>query len=97
MPREFTNLKQFLSFVKDRKDVRYVKVKLAKKANEPSKFKVRSSKYLYTLVINDAKKAQKIQQSLPEGVKKIVITKKVPSGARQILKKKGAKKAAKKN
>jgi len=31
------------------------------------KFKVRCSRYLYTLVINDKEKAEKLRQSLPPG------------------------------
>ena len=36
-----------------------------KKNGSQIKFKVRCSRYLYTLVINDAAKAEKLKQSLP--------------------------------
>ena len=32
-----------------------------------TKFKVRCTRYLYTLVINDKEKAEKLKQSLPPG------------------------------
>lgn len=32
-----------------------------------TKFKVRCSRYLYTLVVDDAEKAEKLKQSLPPG------------------------------
>ena len=32
------------------------------------KFKVRCSRYLYTLVITDKEKAEKLKQSLPPGI-----------------------------
>jgi len=41
-------------------------VKIKKNA-ENVKFKVRCSKYLYTLVIQDREKAEKLKQSLPPG------------------------------
>ena len=33
-----------------------------------TKFKVRCSKYLYTLCVDDANKANKLKQSLPPGL-----------------------------
>ena len=38
-----------------------------KKNKDNVKFKVRCSRYLYTLVINDTEKADKLRQSLPPG------------------------------
>ena len=38
-----------------------------KKNKENVKFKVRCSRYLYTLVIQDREKAEKLKQSLPPG------------------------------
>ena len=38
-----------------------------KKNEDNVKFKVRCSKYLYTLVIQDREKAEKLKQSLPPG------------------------------
>lgn len=48
-----------------RKDARSVTIK--KQKNGSLKFKVRCSKYLYTLVVKDNEKADKLQQSLPPG------------------------------
>ncbi|RXH92095.1 hypothetical protein DVH24_021118 [Malus domestica] len=45
-----------------RKDARNVKIKRTKDA---IKFKVRCSKYLYTLCVFDSEKADKLKQSLP--------------------------------
>ncbi len=41
-----------------------------KKAKTSTKFKVRCSKYLYTLVVADAEKAEKLKQSLPPALDK---------------------------
>ena len=38
-----------------------------KKIKDTVKFKVRCSRYLYTLVIQDKEKADKLKQSLPPG------------------------------
>lgn len=42
------------------------RIKKARKGNE-IKFKVRCHRYLYTLVLKDADKADKLKQSLPPG------------------------------
>lgn len=47
-----------------RKDARSVKIK---KSGDTTKFKVRCSRYLYTLCVTDADKADKLKQSLPPG------------------------------
>lgn len=47
-----------------RKDARSVKIK---KSGDITKFKVRCSRYLYTLCVTDADKADKLKQSLPPG------------------------------
>ena len=39
-----------------------------KKSKDVVKFKVRCSKYLYTLCVDDASKAKKLKQSLPPGL-----------------------------
>lgn len=39
-----------------------------KKSGSKTKFKVRCSKYLYTLCVDDANKAKKLKQSLPPGL-----------------------------
>lgn len=42
-------------------------VKIMKTRDHKVKFKVRCSKYLYTLVVTDKEKADKLKQSLPPG------------------------------
>jgi hypothetical protein len=42
------------------------------KGKDKTKFKVRCSRYLYTLVIKDKEKADKLKQSLPPGKYKFV-------------------------
>ena len=70
MPREIKDLKEFLSIC-SRKDARCVKVK---KNQKLTKFKVRCSKFLYTLVVPDRKKADKIQKSIHATLKQILVT-----------------------
>ncbi|KAL0696429.1 hypothetical protein Bca4012_063609 [Brassica carinata] len=48
-----------------RKDARSVRTKRSK---DVVKFKVRCSKYLYTLCVFDQEKADKLKQSLPPGL-----------------------------
>ena len=72
MPREIKDLKEFLS-VCSRRDARCVKVK---KNPSATKFKVRCSKFLYTLVVADKKKADRIQKSIHPNVKQVTITSK---------------------
>ncbi|KAJ1332679.1 60S ribosomal protein L38 [Batrachochytrium salamandrivorans] len=62
-PKQIKEIKEFLLTCK-RKDAQSVKVK---KTGTQHKFKVRCSKYLYTLVVADAEKAEKLKQSLPPG------------------------------
>ncbi|GFZ42847.1 hypothetical protein JCM24511_00565 [Saitozyma sp. JCM 24511] len=45
------------------------KAKAAGKTHTVTKFKIRCSRYLYTLVLTDAEKAEKLKQSLPPGLK----------------------------
>ncbi|RLN38767.1 60S ribosomal protein L38 [Panicum miliaceum] len=61
--KQIHEIKDFLLTAR-RKDVRYVKIKRSK---DVVKFKVRCSKYLYTLCVFDAEKANKLKQSLPPG------------------------------
>ncbi|KAF2894507.1 hypothetical protein ILUMI_11668 [Ignelater luminosus] len=69
MPREITEIKDFLLKAR-RKDAKSVKIK---KNPENVKFKVRCSRFLYTLVITDKEKAEKLKQSLPPAEDKLVI------------------------
>ncbi|KAI4575329.1 hypothetical protein MJG53_011532 [Ovis ammon polii x Ovis aries] len=62
-PRKTEEIKDFLLTAR-RKDTKSVKIK---KNKDNVKFKVRCSRYLYTLVITD-KEAEKLKQSLPPGL-----------------------------
>ncbi|XP_028068157.1 60S ribosomal protein L38-like [Camellia sinensis] len=64
MPKQIHEIKDFLLTAR-RKDARSVKIKRSK---EVAKFKVRCSKYLYTLCVFDSEKADKLKQSLPPGL-----------------------------
>ncbi|KAL3093146.1 hypothetical protein niasHT_022596 [Heterodera trifolii] len=64
MPRQITDIKQFLLTAR-RKDAKSVKIK---KNKENTKFKVRCTRFLYTLVVDDKEKAEKLKQSLPPGL-----------------------------
>ncbi|XP_034242519.1 uncharacterized protein LOC117646009 [Thrips palmi] len=64
MPKEIKEIKDFLLKAR-RKDAKSVKIK---KNAENTKFKVRCSRFLYTLVITDKEKAEKLKQSLPPGL-----------------------------
>ncbi|KAJ3117441.1 hypothetical protein HK100_000820 [Physocladia obscura] len=47
--------------------LRFFKTQIKKNGSQ-YKFKVRCSRYLYTLVVSDADKAKKLRQSLPPGL-----------------------------
>merc|ERR1712241_416338 len=64
MPRQIMEIKDFLLTAR-RKDAHSVKIK---RNRENVKFKVRCSRYLYTLVVPDKEKAEKLKQSLPPGL-----------------------------
>uniref|UniRef100_A0A803V8G1 Large ribosomal subunit protein eL38 n=1 Tax=Ficedula albicollis TaxID=59894 RepID=A0A803V8G1_FICAL len=66
-PRKIEEIKDFLLTAR-RKDAKSVKIK---KNKDNVKFKVRCSRYLYTLVITDKEKAEKLKQSLPPGTQGI--------------------------
>jgi large subunit ribosomal protein L38e len=53
---------QFLLLIND-----FIAAVKIKKNAENVKFKVRCSRFLYTLVITDKEKAEKLKQSLPPG------------------------------
>ncbi|XP_011015040.1 PREDICTED: 60S ribosomal protein L38 isoform X1 [Populus euphratica] len=61
MPKQIHEIKDFLLTAR-RKDARSVKIK---RSRDVVKFKVRCSKYLYTLCVFDPEKADKLKQSLP--------------------------------
>jgi large subunit ribosomal protein L38e len=62
--KQIHEIKDFLLTAR-RKDARSVKIKRSK---DVVKFKVRCSKYLYTLGVFDTDKADKLKQSLPPGL-----------------------------
>lgn len=70
LQREITDIKEFVELAR-RADIKSAVVKVNKKINangkkfKQTKFKVRGTRYQYTLVVNDAAKAKKLQQSLP--------------------------------
>lgn len=64
MPKQIREIKDFLLTAR-RKDAKSVKIK---KNRDNVKFKVRCSRYLYTFVIQDREKAEKLKQSLPPGL-----------------------------
>lgn len=63
MPRKIEEIKDFLLTAR-RKDAKSVKIK---KNKDNVKFKVRCSRYLYTLVITDKEKAEKLKQGACSG------------------------------
>jgi len=63
-PRQILDIKNFLVTAR-RKDAQSVKIK---KSSTSTKFKVRCSKYMYTLVVTDQVKAKKLESSLPPGM-----------------------------
>eukprot|EP01026_Neomeris_dumetosa_P056080 TRINITY_DN5121_c0_g1_i1.p2 TRINITY_DN5121_c0_g1~~TRINITY_DN5121_c0_g1_i1.p2 ORF type:complete len:121 (-),score=8.77 TRINITY_DN5121_c0_g1_i1:190-552(-) len=64
MPKQIHEIKDFLLTAR-RKDAKSVKIK---KTAGVTKFKVRCSRYLYTLCVTDPDKAEKLKQSLPPGL-----------------------------
>ncbi|KAG2174217.1 hypothetical protein INT43_004238 [Umbelopsis isabellina] len=62
-PKQVQDIKNFLEITR-RKDAKSAAIK---KNADSVKFKLRCSRYLYTLVVKDQQKADKIRQSLPPG------------------------------
>ena len=50
------------------------KITIKKNKNDVTKFKLRTSKYLYTLKVNDKNKAEKIMQSIPPSIRRFFTT-----------------------
>ncbi|TPX07135.1 uncharacterized protein E0L32_010936 [Thyridium curvatum] len=63
MPREVGDIKKFIEICR-RKDASSARIKKNKKSQQ-IKFKVRCQTHLYTLVLKDSEKAEKLKQSLP--------------------------------
>ncbi|RPA85615.1 ribosomal protein L38e [Ascobolus immersus RN42] len=65
MPKQVHDIKQFIEICR-RKDATSARIKKNSAKNQ-IKFKVRCHRHLYTLVLEDAEKAEKLKQSLPPG------------------------------
>ncbi|KAF3056262.1 ribosomal protein L38e [Daldinia loculata] len=63
MPQEIADIKKFIEICR-REDAKSARIKKSKKSSQ-TKFKVRCSKHLYTLILKDSDKAEKLKQSLP--------------------------------
>lgn len=66
MPKEINDIRDFLQKAR-RTDAKLVKIY---KRDSQTKFKIRCSRHLYTLVVKDSEKADKLTQSLPPGLEK---------------------------
>ena len=69
MPKEISDIRDFLQKAR-RRDAKSVKIKTTKGRTPVVKFKIRCSRYLYTLRVSDAEKADKLKQSLPPGLQR---------------------------
>ncbi|KAL1939308.1 hypothetical protein VTO73DRAFT_10111 [Trametes versicolor] len=70
MPKEIRDIKQFIDIArrKDAKEARIKKVASRVPGGKlKTKFKIRCTRYLYTLSLDDPEKAEKLKQSLPPG------------------------------
>ncbi|KAI6658507.1 60S ribosomal protein L38 [Oopsacas minuta] len=72
MPREIKEIKDFIHTAR-RKDAKSVKIL---ETSLKSKFKLRCTRYLYTLAVTDKEKADKLKSSLPPGLSIKVINEK---------------------
>ncbi|EAY18995.1 ribosomal protein L38e, putative [Trichomonas vaginalis G3] len=72
MPKQVTTPKEFLALAA-RSDAKWVKVK--KSNDDNTKFKLRTTKYLYTLTVKP-KFVELVQNSIPESLEVIVLDKK---------------------
>ncbi|KIW01627.1 uncharacterized protein PV09_06815 [Verruconis gallopava] len=66
MPKQVSDIKQFIEIAR-RKDASSARIKKNKKTNQV-KFKIRCHRNLYTLVLKDSDRAEKLKQSLPPGL-----------------------------
>ncbi|KAL1974301.1 hypothetical protein VTN31DRAFT_4505 [Thermomyces dupontii] len=73
MPTEVSDIKQFIEICR-RKDASSARIKRSRKTTQ-TKFKVRCRRYVYTLVLKDADKAEKLKQSLPPSLKIVDVSK----------------------
>ncbi|KAL8429643.1 hypothetical protein Efla_004906 [Eimeria flavescens] len=105
MAREIKDIREFLQTAR-RKDARKVVIlrSMRRPKNQPfaassagvlvTKFKIRCAKHLYTLVVADKTKAQKIEGSLPPSLKQQVIPAKKKGNPRMAKQKKARAAAA---
>ena len=70
MPRQVSDIRSFLQQARS-KDAQFVKIK---KSSSCTKFKLRFSTQLYTLIVGDKKKAAKVKKSLPNTLKVVDIS-----------------------
>ncbi|RMJ16710.1 60S ribosomal protein L38 [Fusarium euwallaceae] len=79
MPQEVADIKKFIEICR-RNDASSARIKKSKKTNNV-KFKVRCQKHLYTLVLKDNDKAEKLKQSLPPTLQLTDVSKKAKKSA----------------
>ncbi|KAF7419345.1 hypothetical protein PC9H_001932 [Pleurotus ostreatus] len=81
MPKEIRDIKQFIEIAR-RKDATQARIKKTQSkiagGKVQTKFKVRCSRYLYTLSVDDPEKADKLAQSLPPGLTVVDLSKATP-------------------
>ena len=65
-PKQIQDIRDFLAKAR-RDDAKCVKIK---KSKDVTKFKIRCSRFLYTLSVKDAERANKLTNSLPPGLKR---------------------------
>ena len=71
MPKQLKTTKEFLSFC-SRPDAKWVKIK---ENGDVTKFKLRTSKYLYTVRVEGDKMKTLLRNSLPQTLEVIIIDK----------------------
>ncbi|KAL1869719.1 hypothetical protein VTK73DRAFT_2960 [Phialemonium thermophilum] len=82
MPQEIGDIKKFIEICR-RKDASSARIKKNKKTQQ-IKFKVRCERFLYTLVLKDSDKAEKLKQSLPPNLQIKEVPKKNARGKSSI-------------
>ena len=86
MPKEIKDLKEFIKIMRREKKhlPKAEKITIKKnKKNSVTKFKLRTPKFLYTLMVNDVTRADKIMQSIPPNLRLAMGF--APCGARQVV------------
>jgi len=78
MPKEIRDIKRFIEIAR-RKDASAARIKKVAPrvagGKAKTKFKIRCSRYLYTLSLDDTEKAEKLKQSLPPGLHVVEVKK----------------------